>query len=159
MQQARPSTGQQVFRQFQFAFLLMSVIPLLICLYLITVRFFSITILFGAHGAYVLLACLFALLGLLVGHQVLEHLVHQLVEAVAKSEALLGEVVRANDQLQQELNHRKQIEEELRKEKAALQQLNTIMMEREVRMLELKQEVNALLAEAQKPARYQAGSK
>jgi len=67
--------------QFNLAFSLMSVIPLLICCYLITVKFFSIEILAGMNGIYFLLAILFALLGLWRGRQVLRDVIQQLVEA------------------------------------------------------------------------------
>ena len=43
----------------------------------------------------------------------------------------------------------------LQREKAELQRMNTIMVDREGRILELKQEVNALLEEHGKPKRYQ----
>lgn len=59
----------------------MSVIPLLICCYLVTVKFFSIEILAGMNGVYFLLAVIFALLGLLRGRQVLRDVIQQLVEA------------------------------------------------------------------------------
>jgi signal transduction histidine kinase len=66
--------------RFNLAFGLMSIIPLLICCYLITVRFFSISILQGVNGVYFLLAVVFALLGLLIGRQVLRETFQQLVK-------------------------------------------------------------------------------
>ena len=48
--------------RFNVAFSLMSIIPLLTCLYVVTVRFFSITILEGMNGVYFLLALVIALL-------------------------------------------------------------------------------------------------
>ena len=62
----------------------MSVIPLLTCFYLITVRFFSISILVGLNGVYFLLALIIALLGLLIGRQLIQGIIRQLVEANAK---------------------------------------------------------------------------
>ena len=49
----------ELFSQFNVAFSLMSIIPLLTCFYLITVRFFSIEILQGMNGMYFLLAIIF----------------------------------------------------------------------------------------------------
>ena len=74
--------------KFNIAFGLMSVIPLLTCFYLITVRFFSISILIGLNGVYFLLALVIALLGLLIGRQLIEGIIQQLVEANAKLKQL-----------------------------------------------------------------------
>ncbi len=71
---------RQLLSQFNVAFSLMSVIPLLTCFYLITVRFFSIKILEGMNGVYFLLALVIALLGLLAGHQLIRRVIRQLVE-------------------------------------------------------------------------------
>jgi len=70
--------------QFNIAFSLMSIIPLLTCFYLITVRFFSISILEGINGVYFLLALVIALLGLLAGHQLIQDIIRRLVSANAK---------------------------------------------------------------------------
>ena len=70
-----------VVSQFNAAFSLMSIIPLLTCFYLITVRFFSISILQGLNGVYFLLALVIALLGLLAGHQLIRRIITELVEA------------------------------------------------------------------------------
>ena len=67
--------------RFNIAFSLMSVIPLLTCCYLITVRFFSITILQGMNGVYFLLALVIALLGLLAGQQLVRDIFRKLVDA------------------------------------------------------------------------------
>ncbi len=66
--------------RFNLAFSLMSVIPLLTCFYLITVRFFSISILEGMNGIYFLLALAIALLGLLFGQQLIRDMFRQLVQ-------------------------------------------------------------------------------
>ena len=79
----QPPTGRLLSR-FNAAFGLMSVIPLLTCCYLITVRFFSFSILMGVNGVYFLLALVIALLGLLAGHQLIRDVIRQLVEANAK---------------------------------------------------------------------------
>jgi signal transduction histidine kinase len=70
--------------RFNVAFSLMSVIPLLTCLYLINVRFFSWSFLQGLNGVYFLLALVIALLGLLVGHQLIRDIIRQLAGANAK---------------------------------------------------------------------------
>ncbi len=81
---AKLPNARQLMSQFNVAFGLMSVVPLLICLYLITVKFFSISILEGLNGVYFLLAVLIALLGLLVGRVVIQTVIRQLVETNAK---------------------------------------------------------------------------
>jgi signal transduction histidine kinase len=65
--------------QFNVAFALMSVIPLLICCYLLTVKFFSVWILVGLGGVYFFFAVMMAVLGLLAGRQTLERLIRQLL--------------------------------------------------------------------------------
>ena len=70
--------------RFNVVFSLMSVIPLLTCCHLITVRFFSFSVLLGANGVYVLLALVIALLGLLAGYELIRDIIRQLVEANAK---------------------------------------------------------------------------
>ena len=84
----RPSAAEsptgRLWSRFNVAFSLMSVIPLLTCGYLITVRFFSFSILLGVNGVYFLLALVIALLGLLAGHQLIRDIIRQLVEANAK---------------------------------------------------------------------------
>lgn len=81
-----PEMAERVFSQFNMAFGLMSIIPLLICFYLISVRFFggSLAILVGANGGYFLLALVIALLGLLAGRRVLHETVQRLIDANAK---------------------------------------------------------------------------
>jgi len=76
-----PLTKRQWLTQFNIAVSLMSVIPLLICCYLITVKFFSIEILSGLNGLYFLLAIVFAVLGVLASRLVVGNIVRQLVEA------------------------------------------------------------------------------
>lgn len=74
----------QLMSRFNLAFSLMSIIPLLTCFYLITVRFFSISILQGMNGIYFVLALVIALLGLLAGQQLIRDIIRQLVTANAK---------------------------------------------------------------------------
>jgi signal transduction histidine kinase len=73
-----------LFSRFDVAFGLMSIIPLLICTYLITVKFFSISILAGMNGVYLLLAVIFALLGLLIGRELIQDVIRRLIDANAK---------------------------------------------------------------------------
>ena len=70
--------------RFNVAFSLMSIIPLLTCVYVVTVRFFSIAALEGMNGLYFLLALVIALLGLLAGHQLIRDMIQRLVEANTK---------------------------------------------------------------------------
>lgn len=85
------TTPQTVMSRFNVAFGLMSVIPLLTCFYLITVRFFSIKVFEGINGFYFLMALVIALLGLLVGHQLIRDIIRQLVETNAKLERLYAQ--------------------------------------------------------------------
>jgi len=99
---AQPSTGvdekivplpkdigtlrQRLLSQFHIAFSLMSIIPLLLCCYLITVKFFSFSILQGLNGVYFLLAVVFAILGLIVGQLLIRRVIQQLVATNEKLE-------------------------------------------------------------------------
>jgi len=71
---------RQVLSQFNTAFSLMSIIPLLICVYLISARFFTIEILVGINGFYLLLAVAIALLGLSAGRVAIQGVIRQLVQ-------------------------------------------------------------------------------
>ena len=73
--------SRQVLSQLYFAFALMSIIPLLICCFLITVKFFSISILVGVNGLWLLLAVGFAILGLISAQFIIRHIIQQLVDA------------------------------------------------------------------------------
>ncbi len=89
---ARPGPNQvdvsKVSSRFNLAFGLMSIIPLLTCVYVVTVRLFSVSILEGLNGIYFLLALAIALLGLLVGQQLIRDMFRRLVDANAKLERL-----------------------------------------------------------------------
>lgn len=74
---------RQVLSQFNTAFSLMSIIPLLICSYLITARFFTIEVLVGINGVYLLLAVVIAFLGLLAGRIAIQGVIRRLVETNA----------------------------------------------------------------------------
>jgi signal transduction histidine kinase len=71
---------QRLLSQFNVAFALMGIIPLLICGYLITVKFFDLSILEGINGVYFLLAVIFVMLGLLAGQVVARGVVQQLAD-------------------------------------------------------------------------------
>lgn len=62
----------------------------------------------------------------------------------------------ANEQLHMEIEERKRIETALSQDKTELTRLNNLMLGREERILELKQEINAILQELGRPARYSA---
>ncbi len=82
---ARKSEAPRLLRRFNYAFGLMTIIPILICLYVISERLFAISVLFkGVNSVYFLLALVIALLGLLAGHEVIRDIIRQLVEANAK---------------------------------------------------------------------------
>jgi len=89
MQAAKPrvkTARDRLLSQFYVAFALMSIIPLLICCYLITVKFFTLSILEGLNGFYFLLAVAFSILGLLIGQLLLRNVVQQLIQANVKLE-------------------------------------------------------------------------
>lgn len=79
---------QRLLSEFNVAFSLMSVIPLLICCYLITVKFFTIKVLEGLNGIYFLMAVLIALLGLLLARLVIRRVIQQLMTANTKLKEL-----------------------------------------------------------------------
>ena len=79
-------TRERLLSQFYVAFALMSIIPLLICCYLITVKFFTLSILEGMNGFYFLLAITFSILGLVVAQLLLRNVVQQLVQSNVKLE-------------------------------------------------------------------------
>jgi PAS domain S-box-containing protein len=54
----------------------------------------------------------------------------------------------------QDITERKRAEEELRARNAELTEFNSLMVDRELRMIELKEEVNALCRQAGEPPRY-----
>ena len=87
---ARPATPEpasairrSVVSRFNIAFSLMSIIPMLTCCYLITVRFVSMSAFQGLNGIYLLLAIVIALLGLLTGQQLIRDIIRRLIAANA----------------------------------------------------------------------------
>jgi signal transduction histidine kinase len=101
-------------KQFNTAFGLMTIIPLLICIYLVTVRFFTVEILVGANGAYFLAVVVIALLGLLYGRTVVTGVVKDLAETSSVLEWLVREESALNAKLKEAIKKREAAEEELR---------------------------------------------
>ncbi|MBI3020676.1 MAG: hypothetical protein HYY59_01585 [Candidatus Omnitrophica bacterium] len=87
--------------EFNISLALMSVIPLLLCCYLITVKFFSLSILVGLNASYFLFAVIFSILGIMVGRRAIRRIVQQLVEANLRSERLLAQLTSVNERLRQ----------------------------------------------------------
>jgi len=95
------------------AFGLMTVIPVLICFYLITVKFFSIDIFIGAHSGYVFLIIIIALLGLVYGRGVVLRVVRKLHETSEVLEWLVSEETVLNKKLKAEIVERRKAQEKL----------------------------------------------
>ena len=82
--------------------------------------------------------------------------------AVAKAEKARAEelrlvnqrLTRANEQLVGEMDDRRRAEATLAIKNRELERMNTFMIGREERVLELKRDINALLAELHRPAKY-----
>ncbi|MBN1586478.1 MAG: hypothetical protein JW937_03500 [Candidatus Omnitrophica bacterium] len=81
----------------------MSIIPLLICLYLITVRFFSVNALIGLDGFYFLLSIFIALLGLFFGRNMIHDIVQDLLISHSRIERSSRELHVTIERLQTEL--------------------------------------------------------
>ena len=96
------------------AFGVMTVIPLLICAYLITVRFFTLEILVGLNGVYFLLAIIIALIGLLGGRNVILNVVQKLAQASSELEQTVAEEIALNQRLKEEISKRVRAQESLR---------------------------------------------
>ena len=142
-------------RQFHIAAALMSVIPLLTCFYLITVRFFSISALLGINGGFFLMAVLIATLGLTVGRKLMARVVQELVQHAEASQKILHELERVNTQLREELTQRKQAEQALSQEQRYAQGLTHLrVQDREEQIQQLKKEINTLSEELGKPVKY-----
>ena len=75
---ATSKKARKLLAQFNVAFACMSILPLLVCAYLIASKFFSISIFIGLNGVFFLLATIFAILGMLLGHQVLREVIRDL---------------------------------------------------------------------------------
>lgn len=77
------------------------------------------------------------------------------IETVIRELRLRAEqLAQANAQLTAEIAKRQETEKALKKEKDTLELMNSIMMGREERVTELKDEVNALLKELSRTPKY-----
>jgi len=79
-QEVMKTVGQAVFREFNVAFTLMSLIPLIIGLYILAARVFTISIFEGLNGLYFLIAVVFAILGFFVGRRILSTVLGKLID-------------------------------------------------------------------------------
>ena len=79
-QEVMKTVGQSIFREFNVAFTLMSLIPLIIGLYILAARVFTISIFEGLNGLYFLIAVVFALLGFFVGRRILATVLGKLID-------------------------------------------------------------------------------
>jgi len=111
---------QDVSNRFNMAFGLMTIIPLLICIYLVTVKFFSINILVGTNGAYFLTVIAIGLLGLLYGRMVIQTVFDKLAETSSQMKKLAREEITLNEQLLEEIQKREEAQQSL---KSAQEQL------------------------------------
>jgi len=91
---------------------------------------------------------------LLRSHQELQSMNQGLDQKVNERTAALSTL---NVQLQQEVSSRKHTEQELARKVEQLETLNKLLMGREERILEMKQEVNVLLQELGRAERYHLG--
>lgn len=104
----------EALKQLHMAFGVMTVIPLLICVYLITVKFFTLDILVGLNGMYFLLAIIIALIGLLGGRNVILKVVQKLAQASYELEQTVAEEAALNQRLKQEIGERVRVQENLK---------------------------------------------
>ena len=145
---------RQLYQQFDIAFALMSVIPLLICCYLLAAKFFSLSIFLGLNGVYFLLATVIALLGQLFGRQMIRNVMQELDEARAEAEWLLDQLVGTDDELRVQFEQRKEDRAALHREAEGIEDLNSMMLRRQKLIEELKQEIDVLHHELGRPPRY-----
>ena len=61
--------------QFNRAFAYMSVIPILVCVYLLTGRFYSLEVLIGINGLIVFLVLVLSFLGFIIARRIIRQLV------------------------------------------------------------------------------------
>jgi signal transduction histidine kinase len=115
-----PKTKRSVWSELNIAFALMSVIPLLICCYLITVKLLSIDVFVGINGIWFSTAVAVAMIGLVVGQGTMRRIVQELIHAHARADHLVGELARVNEQLTKELEHRARTQEQVKQANAEL---------------------------------------
>ncbi len=115
-----PHTNRSLWSQFNLAFALMSVMPLLICCYLITVKLFSIDILIGVNGVWFSAAVAVAIVGLVVGQLTIRRIITELVNANARADRLVDDLARVNEQLTNELEYRARTQDQIKQANAEL---------------------------------------
>lgn len=116
----RLPSGRSVWSQFTIAFALMSLIPLLLCCYLITVKLLSVDILASVNGLWFWFAVGFSILGSIVGQLTIREVFVELVNAHARSDQLVEDLARVNEQLTTELEHRQRAQAQIRQVNAEL---------------------------------------
>lgn len=79
-QEVMKTVGHAVFHEFNVAFTLMSLIPLIIGLYILAARVFTISIFEGLNGLYFFIAIVFAVLGFFVGRRLLSTVLGKLID-------------------------------------------------------------------------------
>ena len=145
---AERESQRKFLSEFDMAFALMSVIPLLICCYLLAAKFFSLSIFVGLNGIYFLLATGIAVLGLVLGRQITRRVIQELVEARAEAEWLLDQLVGTDEQLDRQRKEHNQAKDALEHEEEAFEDLHRIMLRRERKIIELRREIEALRGQA-----------
>jgi len=75
------SLGEPAFREFNVAFVLMSLIPMCIGVYVLAARLFTIQVLEGLTGFYILLAVIFTLLGFIFARRIIHQILGKLIDA------------------------------------------------------------------------------
>jgi len=74
------TVGKPVLREFNIAFTLMSLIPLIIGLYILAARVLTISVFEGLNGLYFLIAIVFAVLGFCIGRRILSTVLGKLID-------------------------------------------------------------------------------
>lgn len=120
-------TARTALARFHMAFALMSVIPLLVCFYLITAKFFSIDVLVGLNGLYLLLAVCIGLLGLVIGRRIVREAIEQLLRLNARYAYLVTELAQREEALTRALSEVRHSNDEL--QRAHLQLIQAAKME------------------------------
>ncbi len=77
-----------------------------------------------------------------------------LVQAHRDLEERTVDLVAANEALQTEIAERQQVEKDLKEKNESLETFYKLSINRELKMIELKKEINQLLADDDKPPRY-----
>ena len=73
--------GRSALHEFNVAFLLMGLIPLIIGAYILAARLFTINVFEGLNGLYFLLAIIITVLGFFAGRRIIRHILQKLIDA------------------------------------------------------------------------------